>query len=287
MALTWLTRCTSQVTQASAQPEAARQFQIVAERVCPPNTGMNDTTPWLLAGLIATFLLAGSVKGATGMGLPTVAMALLGSFMPPAQAASLLLLPSLITNVWQLLAGGALRALLQRLWPMLLAATLATVACAPWLARVDARWASAGLGCALVAYALWSLLGPRWQLPPRTSPWLSVLVGALTGCVTGATGVFVIPAVPYIQAMGLDKDSQVQALGLFFTASTVALAIGLGSQASLSGASWGWSALAVLPALAGMQLGQRLRQRISAERFRQMVLWVLLVLGLDLLRRAV
>lgn len=262
-------------------------FQIVAERICPPNAGMHDTSPWLLAGLIATFLLAGSVKGATGMGLPTVAMALLGSFLPPAQAASLLLLPSLVTNVWQLLAGGALRALLQRLWPMLLAATLATVACAPWLARVDPRWGSAGLGCALVLYALWSLLGPRWQLPPQTSPWLSVAVGALTGCVTGATGVFVIPAVPYIQALGLDKDSQVQALGLFFTASTVALAIGLGSQASLSGAGLGWSALAVLPALAGMHLGQRLRQRISAERFRQLVLWVLLVLGLDLLRRAV
>ena len=247
--------------------------------------GMNTST-WLLASLIATFLLAGSVKGATGMGLPTVAMALLGSVMPPAQAASLLLLPSLVTNVWQLLTGGALRALLRRLWPLLLAASVATVVCAPWLATVNARWARAGLGAILVLYALWSLVGPRWSLPPHTSPWLGAAVGALTGCVTGATSVFVIPAVPYIQALGLDKDSQVQALGLSFTVSTVALAVGLGSQASLGGADLAWSALAVLPALLGMQLGQRLRQRISPERFRQLVLWVLLVLGLDLLRRS-
>ena len=69
--------------------------------------------------VVGTFLLAGMVKGVIGLGLPTVAMGLLGLAMPPAQAAALLIVPATLTNLWQLALGGHLRALLGRLWPML------------------------------------------------------------------------------------------------------------------------------------------------------------------------
>ncbi len=72
---------------------------------------------WLLGGF--TFLLAGLVKGIVGMGLPTVAMGLLSLALPPAEAAAILIVPSLVTNVWQLLAGPACGALMRRLWSMM------------------------------------------------------------------------------------------------------------------------------------------------------------------------
>ena len=78
--------------------------------------------------VIATFLLAGMIKGVIGLGLPTIAMGLLGLAMAPSQAAALLIIPATVTNVWQLAFGGHLSKLLQRLWPMLLAICVGSIA---------------------------------------------------------------------------------------------------------------------------------------------------------------
>ena len=55
---------------------------------------------WLFCA--AVFIAAGIVKGVVGLGLPTLSMALLALAMALAQAAALLILPSLVTNVWQM-----------------------------------------------------------------------------------------------------------------------------------------------------------------------------------------
>lgn len=244
---------------------------------------MHDSwLPWLLT---LTFLVAGLVKGVTGMGLPTVAMGLLGMAMPPAAAATLLVVPSLVTNVWQLLAGRATAALLRRFWPMAIGIMVGTIASARLLVRVDPLWSGMALGTALVLYAIVALYAPALAVPRRVEPWLSPVIGLLTGIVTGATGVFVIPAVPYLQALRLDRDTLVQALGLSFTISTVALAIGLLAHGGFRPGQFGLSSLAIVPALLGMFLGQRMRSRISAARFRQCFLLFLIVLGLELISR--
>lgn len=96
---------------------------------------------------------------------------------------------------------------------------------------------------------------------------------------TGATGVFVIPAVPYLGGLGLGRDDLVQALGLSFTVSTAALAVGLWMNGAVPMQSLGISAYAVLPALLGMWLGGWLRGRIEPETFRRWFFAGLAVLG--------
>src|SRR5436305_14619872 len=104
---------------------------------------MSDTLPFaLLVG--GTFLLAGVVKGVIGLGLPTVAMGMLGLAMRPVEAAALLLVPSLVTNVWQLLTGPRFGALLRRLWPMMLGVVAGTLAGSGVIAGSGARAATAG-----------------------------------------------------------------------------------------------------------------------------------------------
>ncbi|CAM4189328.1 putative membrane transporter protein [Bordetella tumbae] len=232
-----------------------------------------------------TFLAAGLVKGVTGMGLPTVAMGLLGTVMPPAAAAAILVIPSFVTNVWQLLSGPATARLLRRLWPMMLAIVVGTVGGAALLVRVDPLWSAFSLGVALIVYALYALLGPALSVSVRAEPWLSPVIGVVTGAITGATGVFVMPAVPYLQALGLDKDELVQALGLSFTVSTMALAAGLMVHGAFHLNQLGVSTLAIVPALIGMWAGQKVRARISPKRFKQCFLMFLAVLGFELASR--
>ena len=233
--------------------------------------------------VIGTFLLAGTVKGVIGLGLPTVAMGLLGLAMLPAQAAALLIIPSAVTNLWQLAFGGHLRGLLRRLWPMLLLIFLGTGLGMWWLGMDGGQWVARALGGALLVYALSGLFLPAFKVKAGTERWLGPVCGLLTGVITSATGVFVIPAVPYLQALGLSRDQLVQALGLSFTLSTLALGIGLAWRGALGSAEMSASLLALLPALLGMWLGQRLRQRISAVLFKRMFFVGMALLGTHLL----
>lgn len=233
--------------------------------------------------ITVVFLLAGMVKGVTGMGLPTVAVALLSLVMTPVQAAALLIVPSLLTNVWQLLSGSPVYPLWQRLWPMMAGICVGTGAgtLVGGALAFDAKMASGALGLALVAYAAMGLLSVRWRLRGSEGT-MSPAVGAITGAITAATGVFVIPAVPYLQALELEKDELVQAMGLAFTVSTVALAVSLAARGAWQPEAAGMSFVAQLPAVAGMLLGQRLRSRMAPALFRKCFLFALLLLGMHL-----
>jgi len=146
---------------------------------------------------------------------------------------------------------------------------------------------AAALGAALALYAVLGLSKVTFAVPPRAEPWLSPLMGVVTGVVTGATGVFVIPSAPYIQALGMDKDRTVQAFGLSFTVSTAALAAALALEGAYEVSVAGASVLALLPAALGMAAGQWVRGRISAAVFRLCFFVGTLLLGLHLAARTV
>jgi uncharacterized membrane protein YfcA len=252
-----------------------------------PSSASNHMHESLSFGFIAivagVFALGGFVKGVVGLGLPTIAMGLLSVLMVPAQAAALLVVPSLVTNVWQI-GGPGLQALLRRLAPMLAGVCIGTWAGAGWLTSPDgashgASMASLGLGLALVVYAALGLLNWRPRVRSTDEWWLGPVVGIATGLVTAATGVFVIPAVPYLQALGMEKEELVRSLGISFLVSTIALGFVLGHGGALQTNALMGSALALLPALLGMGVGQWLRLRVRPEVFKKIFFCGLLALG--------
>lgn len=241
----------------------------------------------------AVFVVAGVVKGVTGMGLPAVAVSLLCLWMSPAQAAALLVLPALATNVAQC-RGPHARWLAARLWPLWLGLALATVLAPAAGSRLLPIPAGVVLGAVLVAYGLWGL----WRLramdhrtaaaascgtPPAR--WKALAAGIATGGITAVTSVFVMPMVPYLQTLRLEKETMVQALGLSFTVATLALALRLPP----AGAS-GWLAppalLALAAAFAGLALGAAVRRRIGPAAFQRAAFIVFILLGLANLARA-
>ena len=118
-----------------------------------------------LVAIAATFALAGAVKGVIGLGLPTVSLALLTVVIDLPSAMALLLVPSFATNLWQAMVGGKLGAIVRRIWPFLLMATVTVWIGASALTRVDLALLSALLGALLVVYALVSLAGVRLTIP--------------------------------------------------------------------------------------------------------------------------
>jgi uncharacterized membrane protein YfcA len=230
-------------------------------------------------------VLAGFVKGVIGMGLPTVALGLLGLMITPAQAAAILLVPSLVTNVWQGSAGGGTRVLLRRLWPLFTGICVGTFIGAVTLPRGNGEQATVWLGIVLVVYAVLGLFKVHLLVPPRAERWIGIAVGVVNGVIAVPTGMFAIPSLLYIQALGLERDRLVQALGMSFSVSTVALAAALYEAGELT-FSLAWPALlALVAALAGMPFGQLVRSRIAPQTFRLWFFIGLLVLGARLALR--
>jgi uncharacterized membrane protein YfcA len=243
---------------------------------------MFDSTLMLVA---AAFLLAGSVKGVIGLGLPTIGMGLLALAIPPAQAAAVLIVPSIVTNIVQA-AGPGLCSLLVRLWPLLIGVVAGTLAGAGWLDGEGAKTGRLVLGIALIAYAAIGLARWRMVVPPTREKVIGLIVGVFTGLITAATGVFVIPAVPYMQGLGLAKDELVQALGIAFLVSTLALAFNValivtpGPQLVIA------SGVALVAALVGLEIGRRVRGRLDPEAFRRWFFVGLGAIGFWLIARA-
>lgn len=235
----------------------------------------------MLLLVMGVFIFAGLVKGTLGLGLPTVAMGLMSMVISPFQAAALLIVPSMITNIWQLFAEGRIWPLVRRFWTLLLGIMVGTYwSFLPTLSASSGQTSEGLLGAMLVAYGIYGLFVKQL---PDLSPyerWLSPVIGYLGGALIVATGVIIIPAVPYLQSLRLKRDDLVQALGLVFTLSTIFLAIYLYVYtAAATEIDYRLAWIAVLPALLGMWWGQKIRYQIPEQKFRRLFFIGLILLG--------
>ncbi len=165
---------------------------------------MFDTA--ILVAVAATFLIAGTVKGVIGLGLPTVSLALLAVAMDLPHAMALMLVPSLLTNLWQTAAGGSGKAILRKLWPFLLMAAVTVWLGAMALTRVDLSLLSALLGALLVVYATTNLAGLQFTIKTRQEGWAGPLVGSVNGLLTVDLGTLSAAALlPALMGMALGQ----------------------------------------------------------------------------------
>jgi uncharacterized membrane protein YfcA len=242
------------------------------------------TTVFVVSG---TFFIAGAVKGVIGLGLPTVSLGLMTVALDLPTAMALLVVPSFVTNLWQAVVGGHAKVILARLWPFLVTATVTVWIGVAALTRLNPSLLAALLGAQLVIYSLVSLRGIRLTVPIRHERWSGALIGSANGVLTGMTGSSVVPGVMFLQAIGLPRDVLIQAMGVLFAASTLALGTAL-QQANFLTVDHGLlSAGAVLPAIAGMIAGQWIRKGLTEQRFRALFFNALLVLGIYLIANAI
>lgn len=239
---------------------------------------MLEPTNLLLIAIV--FMLAGMVKGVIGLGLPTISLALLTVAIDLPSAMALLILPSFITNVWQTVGGGNTAAVIKRIWPFLTAAGGTVWVGAIALSRIDSASLSALLGVLLITYAVLGLTGLKMTLTKKAELMAGPALGIANGLLTGMTGSFVVPGVMYLQSLDLPRNELIQAMGMLFTVSTLALAIALSSHGLLDMELGLISTLAIVPAIVGMYFGRSLGQRLSEKRFKQVFYCALLCLGI-------
>lgn len=235
--------------------------------------------PVTIVAIAGAFLIGGVVKGVIGLGLPSVSLALLAVIIDLPSAMALIVIPTFFTNVWQALVGGNGKVLVARLWPFFLLAAITVWIGAGALTRVDLAWLSALLGLLLMVYSIVNLGGMHFKTSPRHEVWLGPLLGSMNGVFMGMTGSAVVPGVMYLQSLGLSRDVLVQAMGILFMVTTLALGIALQQNAFLTVQNGMVSLASLLPAVIGMLFGQRIRQVLSEVWFRRVFFVSLLLLS--------
>ena len=238
---------------------------------------MFESFPLIFIG--GTFLLAGSVKGVIGLGLPTVSLGLLATAFDLMTAMALLLIPSFVTNIWQAVVGTHGKTILLRIWPFLCLATVTIWIGSKALISINPFFLSILLGILLLAYSILNLLGIHLSITPQHEKWVGLFLGAANGILTGMTGSFVVPGMMYLQAIKLPRDMFVQAMGMLFSLSTIGLAFALQNNQLLSPELATLSTFAVIPAVIGMILGQKIRKSLSENKFRKIFFLSIFVLG--------
>ena len=229
--------------------------------------------------IFSAILLAGLLKGIIGVGFQTVGIAFLTLITNLPNAISLLLIPSLVTNLWQAGAGGKLFTILIRLWPLIITACMMVWFGSIALTSVSPSYLSALLGVLLIVYSAFNLFGLRFEVKTKNEWWLAPFIGLINGLLTGMTGIFVVPCVFYFQAIGFRKDTLIQSMGVLFTALTLMLIVSLKTKNILTLELSGWSAFAIFPAIIGVFVGQLIRKRISEEVFKKIFFLCLILLG--------
>ncbi|TAJ35374.1 MAG: sulfite exporter TauE/SafE family protein [Reyranella sp.] len=237
------------------------------------------TTAEIAFGL-AVFLLAGTVKGLVGLGLPTITIALTSLVLPLTEAIALIALPTIFTNVWQAAIGGRFWVILRRQWPLIVPLMIALYLTMWLVGQKGPNWAFLVLAAVLIVYSGLGLLRIRLHIHADLEKPLAPVIGVVSGFVAGLVGVPIIPLMPYLQGLDIKPSELVQSLGVVLCATSLTLTVSLLNFGLLDGPRAIVSAAAVVPALAGMWVGQQIRRRLSIEQFRLAVFWALLLTGL-------
>ena len=225
------------------------------------------------------FIIAGFVKGVVGFGFPVIALIILTLSIGLLDALAIVVIPTLVTNLWQAFSGEYLKVILGRMWRYFLVAVVFIWITSDYLKVVDIDWLTMLLGTVLFFFALSRLLNFHITVPPQYESVLAVPLGAINGILTGLTGSFMVPSVLYMQAIGFRGDMLVQAMGVFFSISVFTLAISLGRNDLISVEQAQLSTLALIPSIIGLLVGRWTRRQIDEERFQQVFLVAVLVLG--------
>ncbi|MDM8166288.1 sulfite exporter TauE/SafE family protein [Roseovarius sp.] len=249
---------------------------------------MDALTPELVAVACAVALLAGLVKGLVGFAMPMILISGLSMMVPPDVALGWLILPTLVTNLWQALrqGAGAAWASVRRFRRFLLAGFVLMVFAAQLVTSIPSGVLFLVIGVPMTLYAGLTLAGRPLRLPSPPGARVEYGAGAVAGFFGGISGVWGPPTVALLTALDTEKSEHLRVQGVIYGAGAVVLMGAHLASGVLNAETFKVSALLVPPALLGIWAGFAINDRIDQAAFRRLTLILLLLAGLNLLRRA-
>jgi uncharacterized membrane protein YfcA len=239
-----------------------------------------------IASLAAVFLLAGTIKGIVGLGLPTTALGLMTLFIDPRTAIAVLIFPLVFSNAWQMYRAGDIRASIKRYLPFVVALVIFVWLSVQLSVAVDHNILLAAMGISILLFVIVNAIDITPPVPERFDKIAQLIAGVFAGIMGGLTSVWAPPMAIYLAARQVPKAEFIRASGLIFFIGSIPLAFGYVRAGFLTYELAQTSVIVLVPTFAGFWVGERVRAHMSEQVFRNALLAIFLVMGLNLLRRA-
>lgn len=236
-----------------------------------------------IAFILFALCFSAFVKGSLGLGFSTVCLAILANAIDLKVAISIVLIPSILSNLIVMQSVGNFRVSVEKFWPMFLATLLGMSIGLTILTQTNNDLSKGLLGIALIAFGLWSYWNRSFRIRDNLVKKLNPSMGFLTGIVNGATGSQIFPIMPYLLSLNISREVFLQTINLSFTFCSIIMMITLWQVDALDINSLIKYSLGVIPVAFGVWLGGIVRKRLSENLFRQMVMLLIILLGTNLL----
>lgn len=244
---------------------------------------LSGTFLWMA---LLIYLAAGLVKGTLGIGFPTTAVSLMAQFTDARTAIAIVVLPMVVTNLRQVWRSRQIRWVLSQFWRLLIPMLVFIALFSQVSSIISVNSLSAMLGAVIVLYAATSLYKAVFSIPAAHDSTAQVITGVSAGVMGGMAGVWAPPILIYLSARQLAKEQFVAVTGVLLLSGSVFLLAGYWHTEVVTPGVLLVSCVLLLPAMLGMMLGEQIRYRLSANRFERLLLWFFLLMGLNLIRRA-
>lgn len=243
------------------------------------------------AGLVAAALgmaIGGFAKGIVGFALPLVALSIMASVLPGKTSVALLILPILISNLLQALRNGRDEAwaTLRTFWRLNLVFAVVIFFAALLVTAMSDAALYGVIGLTITCAGASQLLGWRPDIAPRHAHAAEYIAGALAGLLGGIAGIWGPPLILYLLAIRAPKAEMIRAQSTTFLLGALLLFFAHLGSGILNATTLPVSAALVVPTLAGMFIGYEVQDRLDQDLFRKVTLIVLILSGLNLLRRS-
>jgi len=235
---------------------------------------------WIDFGFILmAYIVASGIKGLTGLGFSTSCLPILALHLDLKIAIPLVIVPSIVSNLAIMIETGQFRNALSRFWPMYVSCVPGLLIGLVILTSINADTARVILGLVLVSYALLALSNKPFILSEEWERRLKMPIGFFTGIINGLTGSQVMPVLPYLLSLNLNKKDFVQAINISFTLSSLIMLQGMNQLGYLSLSTFLIAGGGLLPVVTTVYFAGKLRQHISVTLYRKLVLFFLLTMG--------
>ncbi len=242
-----------------------------------------DTQTIILA--FSAFFIASFLKGLTGLGFSTLCLGFLAAFIDIKLAIPLVFLPSLSSNIMVMINAGRFIDALKRFWLLFLSALPGLFLGIWFLGNSRNEAPKALLGLVMLLYGIWGLKNGLFELSRQKEKQLTIPIGLISGLINGATGSQIMPIMPYLLSLKMDRDLFVQTINCSFTINTLIMMICLGKMGLITLPVFFVSSVGIFPVALGIFLGSILRKRVTELVYRKMLLILLICLGTSLVMR--
>lgn len=233
--------------------------------------------------ILFALILSAFIKGSLGLGFSTICLAILANVIEFKTAISIVVLPSLLSNLIVMLEVGNFRLSLSHFLSLLLMTLPGLGVGLLLLHQEDNSWSVLILAVVLIIYGCWGWLNRQFTIDLQHTRKLNPIVGFLTGMINGATGSQIFPIMPYLLSLPISKAVLVQTINMSFTIGSLIMLSSLLLTNSLDVDSVFTYLLGIIPVGLGVWLGGKVRKRLPEERFKQAVMVLIVVLGVLLL----